>query len=125
MGTIGGIVLEETIGGIALEETIGGIVLEEIIVGAETIIVDTARKLLIQLAHARGIPIRETAVTMEDALGVISVMAMNVHEKIHFLEEALHCAGAVRNPIASVPQIASGQEVLKALGPVSLNGAKW
>ena len=43
MGTIGGIVLEETIGEIGLEE--GGI---EIIVGAETIIVKGRRELLIQ-----------------------------------------------------------------------------
>ena len=50
MGTIGGIVLEETIGGIVLEivqeeETGGGI---EIIVGAETMIVKGRRELLIQ-----------------------------------------------------------------------------
>ena len=48
MGTIGGIVLEETIGGIVQEEETGGIVSEEIIVGAETIIVKGRRELLIQ-----------------------------------------------------------------------------
>lgn len=48
MGTIGGIVLEETIGGIVQEEETGGIVSEEIIVGAETIIVKGRRELSIQ-----------------------------------------------------------------------------
>ena len=48
MGTIGGIVLEETIGGIVQEEETGGIVSEEIIVGGETIIVKGRRELSIQ-----------------------------------------------------------------------------
>lgn len=61
---------------------------------------------------------------MEDVLGVISVLAiMNVDEKTKEIqEEALLCAGASQSRIAKVPQIASGQEVLKALGLVSLNG---
>ena len=59
-------------------------------------------------------------------LGAILVLAtMNVDAKIKILEEALELAGVVINPIANTIQCVTGQEVLKALGIVSLNGAKW
>ena len=57
---------------------------------------------------------------MEDVLGAILVLAtMNVDAKIKILEEALELAGVVINPIANTTLC--GQEVLKALGIVSLN----
>ena len=59
---------------------------------------------------------------MEDVLGAILVLAtMNVDAKIKILEEALELAGVVINPIANTIQCVTGQEVLKALGIVSLN----